>query len=122
MRDEYGAKYCVLYQECSFDEILYAVRDKIHKGHKLLTHPLSGSVKPNETPYKSIMISAERGAMDNDSVILIEDAINMATSGKFEKYRQRQATLNQRILADFQMIDFFLITSGIESAQTGLMV
>ncbi|MDD6317192.1 MAG: GrdX family protein [Clostridia bacterium] len=122
VRDEYGAKYCVLYQECSFDEILYAVRDKIHKGHKLLTHPLSGSVKPNETPYKSIMISAERGAMDNDSVILIEDAINMATSGKFEKYRQRQATLNQRILADFQMIDFFLITSGIESAQTGLMV
>ena len=122
MRDEYGAKYCVLYQECSFDEILYAVRDKIHKGHKLLTHPLSGSVKPNETPYKSIMISAERGAMDNDSVMLIEDAITVATSGKFEKYRQRQATLNQRILADFQMIDFFLITSGIESAQTGLMV
>ena len=121
-RDEYGAKYCVLYQECSFDEILYAVRDKIHKGHKLLTHPLSGSVKPNETPYKSIMISAERGAMDNDSVMLIEDAITVATSGKFEKYRQRQSILNQRILADFQMIDFFLITSGIESAQTGLMV
>ena len=122
MRDEYGAKYCVLYQECSFNEILYAVRDKIHKGHKLLTHPLSGSVKPNETPYKSIMISAERGSMDNDSVMLIEDAITVATSGKFEKYRQRQSILNQRILADFQMIDFFLITSGIESAQTGLMV
>lgn len=122
VRDEYGSKYCVLYQDCSFNEVLYTVRDKIHKGHKLLTHPLSGSVKPNETPYKSIMISAERGSMDNDSVMLIEDAITVATSGKFEKYRQRQSILNQRILADFQMIDFFLITSGIESAQTGLMV
>ena len=68
---EYGDKYCIAYQECSFDEILYTVRDKVHKGHKLLTHPLSGSVKPNETPYKSIMISVDRGPMDNDSLMMM---------------------------------------------------
>ena len=119
---EYGDKYCVVYQECSFDEILYTVRDKVHKGHKLLTHPLSGSVKPNETPYKSIMISVDRGPMDNDSLMMIEDAIVVATSGKFDKYRERQKILAPRHLADFQMVDFFLITGGIESAQTGLNV
>ena len=114
--------YAIAYEDVGYRDILVKARDLVYLGHTLYTHPLSGSVKPNETPYKSIMISAERGAMDNDSVMLIEDAITVATSGKFEKYRQRQSILNQRILADFQMIDFFLITSGIESAQTGLMV
>ena len=120
---EYGDKYCIAYQECSFDEILYTVRDKVHKGHKLLTHPLSGSVKPNETPYKSIMLTATSGGkIDNDSVVMIEDAIVVATSPKFDKYRERQSILAPRHLADFQMVDFFLISGGIESAQTGLMV
>ena len=95
----------------------------VHKGYKLLTHPLSGSVKPNETPYKSIMLTAtSRGKIDNDSVVMIEDAIVVATSPKFDKYRERQSILAPRHLADFQMVDFFLITGGIESAQTGLMV
>ena len=120
---EYGAKYCIMYQECSFDEVLFQVRDMVHKGYKLLTHPLSGSVKPNETPYKSIMLTAtSRGKIDNDSLVMIEDAIVVATSGKFDRYRERQKILAQRHLDDFQMVDFFLITGGIESAQTGLMV
>ena len=120
VRDEYGMKYCVFYRECSFDDLLYFVRDKIHKGHRLLTHPLSGSVKPNETPYKSIMISADTGRLDDESLSLIEDAITVATSGKFERYRQRQKILTEEILADFRMIDYFLITGAIESAMTGL--
>ena len=120
---EYGSKYCILFQETSFDEVLFKVRDMVHKGYKLLTHPLSGSVKPNETPYKSIMLTAtSRGKIDNDSLVMIEDAIVVATSPKFDKYRERQNILAPRHLADFQMVDFFLITGGIESAQTGLKV
>ena len=42
----------VIYKEISYEEILKEARDRIHDGHRLLTHPLSGSVKPNETPYK----------------------------------------------------------------------
>lgn len=121
VRDAYGMKYFVIYEDCSFDEVLYMTRDKLHKGHKLLTHPLSGSVKPNETPYKSIMISAERGQLDDESIMIMEDAINVATNKKFDRYRERQKLLNERILADFQMIDYFLITGAIESAMTGLM-
>jgi hypothetical protein len=43
--------------ETDMTGVLVYVRDKIHKGHKLLTHPLSGSIKPNESPYKSVLIS-----------------------------------------------------------------
>ena len=42
----------VIYLELSYEELLKVVRDRIYEGHRLLTHPLSGSVKPKETPYK----------------------------------------------------------------------
>ena len=47
-------EYHIEFVECSYEEILRKVRNYIYEGYELLTHPLSGSVKPNETPYKSI--------------------------------------------------------------------
>ena len=44
----------------------------------------------------------------------------MATDKKFEKYVERQKTFNKRILEDFQLVDYCVITSAIESARTGL--
>ena len=38
-------------------DVLLAVRDYIQKGWRLETHPMTGSLKPNQTPYKSIMVS-----------------------------------------------------------------
>ncbi|MGL6131078.1 MAG: GrdX family protein, partial [Fusobacteriaceae bacterium] len=43
--------------EIGYIDILYKVRNLIHLGHTLLTHPLSGSIKPSETPYKSVVLS-----------------------------------------------------------------
>ena len=37
-----------------------------------MTHPLSGSVKPKETPYKSVLISERKEKVDGESVRLIE--------------------------------------------------
>ena len=48
----------------SIEGILQIVRKRIHKGFCLLTHPLSGSVKPTETPYKSVMITNKDGNID----------------------------------------------------------
>ena len=59
VRDELSANYQVEYEDISYEDVLRKVRDRVYAGHKLLTHPLSGSVKPNETPYKSVMISTE---------------------------------------------------------------
>ena len=101
----------VVYREISYEEILREVRDRIHEGHSMLTHPLSGSVKPNETPYKSIMISAERRAIDGESVALIESAIHAC--GKFEFKSDRY---KPEVYKDFQIIDCTLIESGMASA------
>ena len=52
--------YEIEYHEISFREILVKVRDLVYEGYELRTHPIAGSVKPNETPYKSIVLSKKK--------------------------------------------------------------
>lgn len=99
-------------EEKSFLEVLEYVRDHVHMGHTLLTHPLTGSIKPYETPYKSIAISTKAGTMDMDSLSIIENAIEV-TKKFIRDYRPKD--LKEKHHNDFKLIDCSLITSGIES-------
>lgn len=101
-----------LYREDTFLKILERCRDEVHQGRKLLTHPLTGSVKPNETPFKSIMLSSEKGSLDFESLSIIENAIEVT-----KKFLSNHEVKNwpDKILEDFRLIDFGLIRSGIES-------
>lgn len=92
--------------------VLCQARDFIHKNHTLLTHPLSGSIKPNETPFKSVALSAEAEEFDMQSLEIIENAI--ATTEKLLK-DCKVREWPQKILDDFKLIDYNLIKSGIES-------
>lgn len=94
-------------------EVFIATRDLIHQGHKLISHPLPGSVKPNETPYRSIMVSLKpEEAMDLESLTYIEHALL-----KFEQFQRDKSTPNwiERILKDFQFVDLSLFDSGYQS-------
>ncbi|MBN2898056.1 MAG: GrdX family protein [Clostridia bacterium] len=93
-------------------EVMKTVRNYIHKGHKLLTHPLSGSVKPVETPFKSVAISVDPATLDMQSLSIIGDAILMAE--KFKRNENRALTIPESILDDFRLIDYDLIRSGLE--------
>jgi len=99
-------------EEKSFLEVLEYVRDHVHIGHTLLTHPLTGSIKPYETPYKSIVISTKAGEMDMDSLSIIENAIEV-TKRFIRDYRPKD--LKEKHHNDFKLIDLSLIASGIES-------
>ena len=109
--EKHGETHNVVYKDVSYEDVLREVRDRIHEGHSMLTHPLSGSVKPNETPYKSIMISAERRAIDGESVALIENAIHACGKFEFKSDRYRP-----EVYEDFRLIDCTLIESGMASA------
>ncbi|HAZ36265.1 MAG TPA: GrdX protein, partial [Clostridiaceae bacterium] len=50
-KEFFNDKYEVQFINGSLMDVLIKVRDLIHKGYVLLTHPLMGSVKPNQTPY-----------------------------------------------------------------------
>lgn len=101
----------VVYRKISYEEILREVRDRIHEGHILLSHPLSGSVKPNETPYKSIMISERKGEVDEGSLRLIENAIQAC-----RKFIFKSDLYEESVYDDFQLIDWTLLESGLASA------
>ena len=111
VRDTYKDKEVEFY-DIKYQEILQTVKNKIALGHKILTHPLSGSVKPKETPYKSIMISKEKSKLDLESLEIIENAI--ATCAKF---KERSDKWTPQVLKDFQLVDFTLIDSAIDSAK-----
>lgn len=100
----------VEFSDVSYQEILQIVKNKIALGHKILTHPLSGSVKPKETPYKSIMISKERTSVDLESIDIIENAIITAS-----KFVERRDKWTPRVLEDFKLVDFTLIDSAMGS-------
>lgn len=98
------------YQDITYIEILEKARDLIHKGYKLLTHPLYGSVKPNETLYRSVVLE-EAEEFDIQSLLLIEEAIVTA-----EKFKKNKMTPNwtESVKDDFRVIDFDLIKKTID--------
>ena len=108
VRDRLSQEQALEYHDVSFREILVLARDRIHRGHRLLTHPLSGSIKPNETPYKSMLLTEQAGALDVESLEIIENAI--ATCDKFPI---KFPAMTEGIRADFQLLDFTLISSAL---------
>ena len=107
----------VCFVEGTYRDVLIGARDRIHQGHRLLTHPLMGSLKPNETPYRSVGLSEEKGALDFDSLQLIENAIE--TFDQFARVTRPDRGINtpERMLADFRLIDASLIKTALESAE-----
>ena len=64
-------------EEWKYLDVLQAARDYIHRGYALLSHPLAGSMKPNQTPFKSIVLGTEslEGANEFRDLELIEESI-----------------------------------------------
>ncbi len=112
VKDRLGQEYEVDFTEISYEEVLKKVRDFVYNKHELLTHPLSGSVKPNETPYKSIMVSKNpKEKYNTESMEIIDRAI--AVVPKFEFKSDKYA---EDVYDDFQYIDYALISSALPSA------
>ena len=103
-------RFEVQYKETEVLDIMCMVRNRIHEGHRLLTHPLMSSIKPNETPYRTILISKEKGKLDFDSLVIIEDSIN--TTKKFLNMA-KTPKWTQSILEDFELIDMDLIKNAL---------
>jgi len=106
VREKCTGRDVLEFHDTDYLGVLTAVRDRIHLGHVLLTHPLSGSVKPGETFYKTVVISAEKGVLDENSLSLIEQSIQTCVKFKASVMKKEW---NGKILADFQLIDYSLI-------------
>lgn len=99
--ETYGNQFEVAFLDVSYMDVLIAIRDRVHQGFRLLTHPLAGSMKPNQTPYRTVML--EKGpAMDYRSLELIESCI--LTAEKFQRNRPTPHW-DEKSLQDFRTVD-----------------
>ena len=110
-------KFTVAFRpELGYRDILVKARDMVYEGHTLYTHPLSGSVKPNETPYKSVIVSIEPHGFDAEQSEIISNSIQV-----FDKFPPMPRDLPESVLRDFQLIDYSLLAGAIDfDVQTGL--
>jgi len=89
--------------------ILVMARDRIHLGHTLLSHPLYGGIQPNESPYRSILISGNPcGALDVDSLRIIESGLSA-----YEKRPPKSAPLPEALHRDYQEIDYQILSNAL---------
>ncbi len=111
-------KYQVVFVDGNLDSVFEKIRDLVHQGNIILTHPLAGSIKPHETEYKSVVMEKKEGSVDVDSLRLIENAIE--TSKKFVKPVRNWGKEQDRIDKDLMFIDFSLLHTGVEGLGTTL--
>lgn len=99
--------------EGSYKEVLDEVKRQIIERHiHLLSHPLSGSIKPNETYYKTIFVFETNSQyIDIESLEYIESAILVYE--KFIKNKQRP-NWSLAVLKDFAFVDFYIAQSTLD--------
>lgn len=106
-KDKFAQSYTVECIEGNVMEVYKKVRDYVHKGHRVLTHPLMSSIKPNEIPYRTVIISKNAdNTIDDFSLNIIEESISA-----LEKFLRDFSVpnWNERVLEDFKLIDYDLI-------------
>lgn len=92
------------------ENVLLKVRDLCHTNHQLITHPLTGSIKPNQTPYKTIVID-QTSTLSIDSILMAEESLSKTLD--LLKSWPRPKFL-AKFLDDFSTIDFDFFKSYLQ--------
>ena len=94
-----------LYPEDTYREILVRARDLVYIGHRLCNHPLYGSLRPHETPYRTVVLSDRPQTPDEEECLIMPETIT-----RIDTFTPPdRAKMPQRILEDYQMIDCSLV-------------
>lgn len=89
-------------------DVLSAARDKIHLGWKLMADPLYGNFKPNQQPYRTLVLRhpEDGAAADMESLSLIENSLAVYGASPV---RRLPGDLPADMDADFRYLDFVLM-------------
>ncbi|MCL2617952.1 MAG: GrdX family protein [Defluviitaleaceae bacterium] len=94
-------------------DILREVRGMVHEGYKLATHPLTSSLKPNETPYKSVLLYAQKEAICYESLELAESAVIVSEKFANQRPPTPRSAFSQKVLDDFAAIDYDMVRQWV---------
>ncbi len=115
-RDRYEGEYDVVYNEdWTYLDVLYQVRDLVQKGAILITHPMAGSLKPNQTPFRSVVVGTYtlEDKEPWEDITLIENSIDSCK--KFLRGRPLPPW-PEDIKKDFRTLDLSFIEGAMARA------
>lgn len=106
LSDWYTVEY---YEGISYRDVLVKVRDLVYAGYELHTHPMAGSVKPNETMFKSIVVGTDMIGTNIEHCKLMMNAL--ITCDKFKPLGVQYSDYH---IKDFQLIDYTLLCGALD--------
>lgn len=95
----------------SVEETLIRVRDMVHQGYELISHPLAASLRMMYSPYRSVILGKRHENVDFLCAEIIEDSII-----KYKRHTDhRKKDMANR--DDYQRIDLILLESALSEQQ-----
>ena len=86
-------------------DVLVNVRNLVHSGSKILTHPLCGNLRPNHQPFRSVIIDERKGSVDLESLSIIEEAVRIYQSCRLLHPNEiDELTRNDYAYVDFELM------------------
>jgi len=99
-------------------DVLIAARDAVHLGSELLTHPLYGNLRPNQQPFRSVLLRnfAQNGrnfaaAAYLESISTIEEAVLLYRS--YGSRLQAPENLPDAAREDYAFVDSELMRESL---------
>ena len=96
--------------------VLMRGRDLIHLGWRLEASPLYGNLKPNQQPYRTLVLKCQNGTpgvqVDNYSLQLIESAIAVYSDCKITRV---PGDMPEDIDSDYKYVDFTLMEETLKN-------
>lgn len=108
--EKYKDTLTVIFEE-SYEQVLIRTRDMVYDRHILLTHPQASSLKPNQTPYRSVIVYPQGTDNNTDAILLIEKCLE--TYRRWQEIAPTPEKYDDKVAYDFQTIDLSVIDNII---------
>ncbi len=99
----------VYFVDGDFQEVMVKVRDMVHQGYDLISHPLGASIRIAFSPFRSIIIGQRNNKINPIHVGIIENSIislKNLTEGRVADRKNDD---------DYSLVDRELLISTLES-------
>lgn len=107
----------VEFHPVSIPQLFSLVDAELSRGYHLLSHPLTGSIRPDITPYKSILLSASPGGPDPEGREILRRAMRYTDALFQMRDRPLSASWDETARRDFGYVDCSLIQVALERAR-----
>ena len=95
----------------TYEEVLIKVRDMVYDRHLLLTHPQASSLKPNQTPYRSVVVYPKGNEDNMKDIMLIEKCVQVYY--EWQEIAPSPVKYADKVANDFKTVDLSVVENII---------